>query len=333
MFRDEITIRVKAGDGGRGAVSFHREKYVPKGGPDGGAGGKGGDVIFEGDENSNTLYPLIHIARWRAEDGGPGRASNCTGRNGRDLKVKVPLGTIIRDLDRKVVLKDLNRHGARVVVAKGGKRGRGNSSFATPTQQAPRKSETGEPGQQRRLRLELKMIADAGIVGLPNAGKSTLLARVSAARPKVAQYPFTTLNPSLGVLKVDGWKTCVVADLPGLIEGAHEGRGLGDLFLRHMERTRVLLHLVDVSPEALHSPADAYRVIRSELERYSPVLAEKPEVVVANKLDVTGSKRRVAGLRRACKGEVTAVSAVSGEGVEKLIRKLFATLDELGVES
>jgi GTP-binding protein len=334
VFRDELTIRVKAGDGGAGAVSFRREKFAPKGGPDGGAGGKGGDVVLEADGNYNTLYHITKIPQYRAERGQPGGGGNCSGRNGKDLVLKVPVGTVIRDVERDVTLKDLDRDGGRVVVAKGGKGGRGNRSFASPTNQAPRKAEPGLPGGERRLRLELKMIADAGIVGLPNAGKSTLLSIVSAARPKVARYPFTTLIPSLGVVKAPGreWRTAVLADLPGLIEGAHEGKGLGDIFLRHIERTRIVLHLVDVSPEATVPPAEAYRVVREELERYSPVLARKPEVIVANKLDIPGAEEGAGEVRAECGGKVVAVSAATGKGVGDLVREIFSALDHMGVE-
>jgi GTP-binding protein len=325
MFRDEIVLRMKAGDGGRGCVSFRREKFVPKGGPDGGDGGKGGDVVLEADENYNTLYHLIHRPRYTAQNGAPGQGRNCSGRNGRDLAVRVPLGTLVRDVDRNVLLKDLGHHGERVVVGRGGTGGRGNQHFATPTQQVPRRAEPGRPGEERRVRLELKMIADAGLVGLPNAGKSTLISRISAARPKIADYPFTTLVPSLGILRGGGFMTLVLADLPGIIEGAHEGRGLGDRFLRHIERTRLILHLVDVTPQALRPPAEAYRVVREELERYSPVLAAKPEIVVATKMDVTGARKGAAALRKKV-GKAVEVSAATGAGLEELARALFDAL-------
>ncbi len=327
MFRDEVTLRAKAGDGGRGCVSFRREKFVPRGGPDGGDGGKGGDVVFEADENYNTLYHLIHQPQFRAENGQPGGGAGCSGRNGRELRVKVPLGTLIRDVPRGSLLKDLDRHGHSIAICKGGKGGRGNRRFATATNQAPRHAEPGVPGEERTVRLELKMIADVGIVGMPNAGKSTLISRLSAARPRVAAYPFTTLVPSLGILRLDDVRSCVLADLPGLIEGAHEGRGLGDQFLRHIERTRIILHLVDATPEAAPRPAEAYRVVRRELEEYSPTLAAKPEIVVANKVDVTGAQKGATALQRASKKPVTAISAVTGAGLKALIREIFAALD------
>jgi GTP-binding protein len=326
MFRDEVTLRAKAGDGGRGCVSFRREKFVPRGGPDGGDGGKGGDVVFEADENYNTLYHLIHTPQFRGQNGEGGGGAGCTGRNGRDLVVKVPPGTMIRDLQRGTLLKDLARHGDRIVLCKGGKGGKGNRRFATATNQTPRHAEDGHPGDERRVKLELRMIADVGIIGVPNAGKSTLISRLSHARPKVADYPFTTIVPNLGILKLDEFTTCVLADLPGLIEGAHAGKGLGDQFLRHVERTRIIVHLVDVSPMAVPPPADAYRVVRAELEAYSPTLAAKPEIVVANKLDVTGSKKGVTALKKACGKSVLPVSSVAGTGLKALVREIFSTL-------
>jgi GTP-binding protein len=325
MFRDEVVLRMKAGDGGAGCVSFLREAHRPKMGPDGGDGGRGGDVVLEADENFNTLYHLIHRPQYVAPSGEPGGRKNCSGKNGRPLVVRVPIGTLVRDADLNVLLRDLGRHGDRLVVCKGGKGGRGNQHFASPTQQTPRKAEPGRPGDQRRVRLELKMIADVGLVGLPNAGKSTLLSRLSAARPKIADYPFTTLVPNLGILKASEWQTLVLADLPGIIEGAHEGKGLGDRFLKHIERTRLILHLVDVSPEALRPPVEAYEVIRKELESYSPALAAKPEVVVATKGDMTGSKKGVAALKK----RVTVlleISAATGKGLEGLARELFRRL-------
>ena len=329
MFRDEIVLLMKAGDGGPGCLSFLREKYRPKMGPDGGDGGKGGDVILEADGNYNTLYHLIHRPRYTAENGRPGAGRKCHGRNGRDLLIKVPVGTLVRDLDRKVLLKDLGRPGERVVVCRGGRGGRGNARFATPTCQTPRRAEPGQPGEERRILLELKMIADVGLVGLPNAGKSTLLARISAARPKIGCYPFTTLVPNLGVVQGEEYRTLVAADLPGLIEGAHEGRGLGDTFLRHAERTRVLLLLVDVSPGAFRPPGEAYRVLRRELERYSPSLAAKPRVVAATQIDLPGTRAGLRVLRRQA-GPVHPVSAVTGEGVEDLVRELFRVLERGG---
>ena len=331
MFRDEVTIHVKAGDGHAGCVAMHREKYIPRGGPIGGDGGKGGDVIFQADENHNTLYHLIHRPVFRAAGGESGDSKGCTGKNGRDLLVAVPVGTIIRDARTGALLKDLEAHLQKIVVCKGGKGGRGNRRFATPTRQTPRFAEPGEPGEERRLRLELRMIADVGLVGMPNAGKSTLLSRLSAARPRVAAYPFTTLIPSLGILKFDDVRTCVLADLPGLIEGARQGKGLGDKFLRHIERTRILLHLVDVAPLAIKPPAEAYRIIRSEIAGYSPALAEKAEIVVATKIDALEDKKAMTALKKAVKketgGDVLEISAVAGTGLAALARRLLQALD------
>lgn len=328
MFRDELVIRVKAGNGGAGSASFLREKFRPKGGPDGGDGGKGGDVVFIADENYNTLAHLAKSPLYRAEAGEPGGGAKCSGKRGRDCTILVPPGTVIRDADLGVLLKDLNRAGDRIVLCRGGKGGRGNQHFATPTRQTPRYAEPGRPGEERRLRLELKMIADVGILGLPNAGKSTLLAKLSAARPRVADYPFTTLIPSLGILKISEMETLVLADLPGIIEGAHKGKGLGDQFLRHIERTRLLLHLVDVSPQALQPPAEAYRVVRTELESYSLTLAGRPEIVVANKVDQPSARKGVTALRKACGNPVFEISALAGKGLRELVGALFAALGD-----
>ena len=332
MFRDEAKLKIKAGDGGNGCVSFRREALVPRGGPDGGDGGKGGDVILIADENYNTLYHLIHQPRFVAPSGEHGGGRKCSGKMGRDMIVRVPVGTLVRDLDKNVLLKDLAREGDRLVICKGGKGGRGNQHFASSTNQAPRKAVPGGVGESRNVRLELKMIADVGLVGLPNAGKSTLISKISAARPKVAGYPFTTLVPNLGIIRGKDYRDILVADLPGIIEGAHEGKGLGDRFLKHVERTRVIVHLVDMSPEALKPPAEAYATIRKELENYSPVLAAKPEVVVATKMDATGSDKNLKTFGKKVKN-VLGISAVTGAGLKELVRELFrATAPGDGVE-
>jgi GTP-binding protein len=332
MFRDEAKLKVKAGDGGNGCVSFRREACVPRGGPDGGDGGKGGDVVFVADENFNTLYHLIHQPRFVAPSGGHGGGQKCSGKMGRDLVVSVPVGTLVRDLDKNVLLKDLARNGDRIVVCKGGRGGRGNQHFATSTNQTPRKAIPGGIGEARTIRLELKMIADVGLVGLPNAGKSTLISKLSAARPKIADYPFTTIVPNLGIIRGKDYRDVVVADLPGIIEGAHEGKGLGDRFLKHVERTRLIVHLVDMSPEALKPPAEAYATIRKELESYSPVLAAKPEIVVATKMDATGSDKNLKGFKKKVKNTLP-ISAITGDGLRELVRELFrATAPEDGVE-
>ena len=291
----------------------------------------GGDIVVVADENYNTLYHLTHRPQYRAQSGGNGKGQKCAGRNGLDLIVLVPIGTVLRDLDRNAILKDMKQHGERVVICKGGMGGRGNRRFATSTDQSPRKAESGRPGRERRVSLDLKMIADVGLVGLPNAGKSTLLACISAARPKVAGYPFTTLVPNLGIVKAGDYRTFVAADLPGIIEGAHTGKGLGAKFLRHIERTRVILHLVDVSVEANVDPIKAYRTIRKELESYSPVLAGKPEVVIATKIDLTGARKRATALRKEVK-TLMEISSPTGKGLPELVRELFRALspdDEL----
>jgi len=332
MFRDEATLKVKAGDGGNGCVSFRREACVPRGGPDGGDGGKGGDVVFVADENYNTLYHLIHQPRFVAPSGGHGGGQKCSGKMGRDLVVHVPVGTLVKDLEKNVLLKDLSRDGDRLVVCKGGRGGRGNQHFATSTNQTPRKAIPGGIGEGRTIRLELKMIADVGLVGLPNAGKSTLISRISAARPKIADYPFTTIVPNLGIIRGKDYRDLVVADLPGIIEGAHEGKGLGDRFLKHIERTRLIVHLVDMSPEALKPALEAYATIRRELESYSPVLAAKPEIVVATKMDATGADKNLKAFKKKVKNPL-AISAVTGQGLKELVRELFrATAPGDGVE-
>ncbi len=324
MFIDSARITVIAGRGGNGCVSFRREKFVPRGGPNGGDGGRGGSVIFRVDEGFNTLLHIHHRRIVRAQRGRHGEGSNKTGASGGDLIVPVPPGTIVRDAATGEVLADLVHAGETCIVARGGRGGRGNARFATPTNRAPRHAEEGEPGEERELLLELKLLADVGLVGIPNAGKSTLLSRVSAARPKVASYPFTTLEPHLGVMQVPGeeFRTLVLADIPGLIEGAHAGAGLGIQFLRHVERCRVLVHLVDLADEA--PIEDRVQAIRGELKAYSAGLDERPWVLVGTKLDaVTGEGRTAAltGLERlATKFDVEwlAISAVTGEGLQRL---------------
>ena len=325
MFRDEAVIRVRAGRGGNGAVSFRREKYVPRGGPDGGDGGRGGSVILEARPGLASLSALARAPLLQAENGRPGEGGNRTGRSGKDLIVPVPVGTLVYALPRGNLLKDLDRPGARVVVARGGKGGRGNARFATPERRTPRFAEEGRPGEERELKLELKLIAQVGLVGLPNAGKSTLLSRLSAARPRVADYPFTTLSPVLGIVELDPSRVFVMADLPGLIEGAHQGQGLGDRFLRHVERTRLLLHLVDCSSTA-PDPVESFRAVRRELEAYSPVLAAKEWIPAATKMDDPAASARADALEEALGRPVLRISAVTGQGLDRLLQALEARL-------
>jgi len=323
MFVDEAEIYVKAGDGGNGCVSFRREKFVPKGGPDGGDGGDGGDVYFQTLEGKDTLLDFAGKHHWRAESGKPGQGSGKPGAAGRDLVIPVPPGTLIYDKDLNLLIKDLNQIGMKVLVCKGGKGGKGNRAFATSTNQAPREFERGEPGQERNLRLELKLIADVGLVGMPNAGKSTLLSRSSSARPKIAPYPFTTLEPVLGIVELPGFRRFLMADIPGLIEGASQGAGLGHDFLRHIERTRILVHILDILPLDGSDPVANYHAIRRELTQYSQVLTQKNEVVVANKIDLDPDGRRLQDLQDRLDRKIVAISAATGQGIRDLSELLW----------
>jgi GTP-binding protein len=324
MFVDEADIYVSGGKGGHGCVSFRRERFIPHGGPDGGNGGDGGSVYILAAPGLDTLLDLINRHHWIAQNGRPGQGSNRHGRRGRSITVNVPAGTLVYDSDKQALLKDLTQPGQKILVAAGGHGGRGNKVFATPTNQAPRQAEPGQPGEQRHLHLELKLIADVGIVGLPNAGKSTLLSRLSRARPKIADYPFTTTHPQLGIVELSDQRRFVIADLPGLIEGAHRGVGLGDAFLRHIERTRLILHLIDIAPaDGQPAPDQAYHVIRRELQEYSPTLAAKPELIVANKMDLTGSLPALHQLRQSLQAEILTASAITGEGLGRLLERLW----------
>jgi GTPase len=326
MFVDRVTIYVKGGDGGAGCCSFRREKYVPKGGPDGGDGGDGGDVLVRAVAGTDSLADIVNRKHWRADAGGRGMPDNCHGKRGADLVIAVPPGTVIYDRDRGNVLRDLTAAGQQVVVAAGGRGGRGNKAFATATNRAPRQTQPGTDGEERWLVLELKVIADAGLVGLPNAGKSTLLGRLSLAQPEIADYPFTTKHPNLGLVTIGGERAFVLADLPGLIEGAHSGVGLGHEFLRHVERTRVLVHLVEPLPPDGSDPLANYRTVRNELELYSAALAAKPEIIAVSKAELTGSDVVRQRLERELGKPVLAVSAVTGQGLAQLVGQVAAHL-------
>ena len=331
VFVDEVTIEVKAGDGGNGAVAFRKEKYVPHGGPSGGDGGRGGDIILVADSNLSTLLDFRFQRKYDAERGTHGISKDMHGKDAGNMTLRVPLGTSATDLATGRVLADLTTHGERAIVARGGQGGRGNAHFATSVQQAPKFAENGEPGEARTLKLELKLLADVGLIGYPNVGKSTLIAALSAARPKIADYPFTTLVPNLGVVRVDEERTFVIADIPGLIEGASEGVGLGHQFLRHVERTRLLCHLVDVSELTGRDPMDDYAVINRELAAYNDELAQLPQVVVLNKTDIADPE--VVELLRAEFAEedrpVFAVSAATRDGLEPLVYYLAERLREM----
>ena len=332
MFVDRAAIFVQGGDGGRGCSSFRRERFVPRGGPDGGDGGRGGHVIVTAVQGIDTLLDIVHRKHWRAPCGGPGGGSNRHGANGQDLVIGVPGGTVVRDRNRGHMLRDLASVGDQVVVARGGKGGHGNKAFASATRQAPRAAEPGVPGERRWLELELKLIAHVGLIGLPNAGKSTLLSRISHAHPEIAGYPFTTKVPNLGLVRDPGGGGFVVADIPGLIEGAHDGAGLGHQFLRHVERTRVLAHLVESHDPGGTSPGDRYHTVRRELALYSEHLIDKPEVVVMTKMDLTDSDARRDELSASLGLPVLGISAVTGRGLRVFVGRLAEELARLNVE-
>ncbi|HYM62436.1 MAG TPA: GTPase ObgE [Thermoanaerobaculia bacterium] len=327
-FIDQSTIRVIAGDGGNGCVAFRREKFVPRGGPSGGDGGAGGSVYVVASGRLNTLFHLRFQHQWKAGRGEHGLGSNCSGQTGDDVTIELPVGSVVRDNATGEILADLTHDGERILVAAGGRGGWGNQHFATPTRQAPRFAQPGGEGQQRELFIELKLIADVGLVGLPNAGKSTLISVISAARPKIADYPFTTLVPNLGVVSADDNQTFVVADIPGLIEGAHDGHGLGDQFLRHVERCSVLVHLVDLS--ANDDPDRDAQVIAKELAAYSKTLAEKPRLVCGSKLDsaISGNSEKLRAYAKGAGFEYHEISAVVGDGVRELVRMLARVVRE-----
>lgn len=324
MFIDEAKINVKAGDGGAGCVSFKREKFLPKGGPDGGNGGSGGDVIFEAAEDVDTLMDFSGRHHWHAKNGMPGEGRNRSGLDGEDLVIKVPVGTLIYDTDIDLLIKDMDQSGLQVRICKGGMGGKGNAEFATSTRQAPRFAQPGTHGDERNLKLELRLIADVGMVGMPNAGKSTFVSMCSKARPKIADYPFTTLSPVLGIVELTDYRRFVIADIPGLIEGAHHGAGLGHDFLKHIERTRIIIHILDILPIDGSNPADNYRKIRHELEQHSKALASKREVVVANKMDLCEDDEPLEKLRAELGDkEIFPISAATGDGIVELKELLW----------
>lgn len=329
MFIDRAQIWIKAGDGGHGCVSFRREKFIPKGGPDGGDGGRGGDVYFEAVDNLDTLLDFAGKHHWQARNGQPGSGNNKFGANGDDLIIKVPPGTLIYDTDLDLLLKDMNETGLKVRVCLGGKGGKGNKAFATSTSQTPRYAEPGKKGQERNIRLELKLIADVGLVGLPNAGKSTLISRCSSARPKIADYPFTTIEPVLGIVELSDYRRFVMADIPGLIEGASKGAGLGHEFLKHIERTTILVHILDIMPTDGSDPAENYKAIRNELQQHSEALAQKQEIIVANKIDFDPDGKIVADLRKKFQQDILPISAVTGSGTKELSELLWQKVKEL----
>lgn len=333
MFIDRVKIEVKAGKGGNGSISFRREKYVPKGGPNGGDGGKGGNIIIQADQKIGSLEELYYHPHQKAENGESGQGGNKKGKDGQDLIIKVPLGTIIEDLDKSEILGDLMEDGQQLMVARGGQGGWGNARFKNSIQQAPRFALRGEPGEEKRLVLTLKVIADVGLVGFPNAGKSTLLSHISSAKPKIADYPFTTVIPHLGVVGVDDFRSFIAADIPGLIEGAHQGAGLGDKFLKHIERTKLILHLVDGTRIKEEDPLYSFRVINQELKEFSEELAKKAQVIAVNKGDLTETRKNYATFKKAFAEEgythpLFLISALSGEGIKDLILYLADYLEE-----
>ena len=331
MFVDEVVLKVKAGDGGNGCTSFRREKYVPMGGPNGGNGGKGSSIIFKVDKGLHTLLDLKYQKEIKGKKGENGKGSNKFGSNAEDIYVKVPLGTVIKDTDTGLILADLTKENDEVVVAKGGRGGRGNTAFKTHSNTAPNFSENGEPGEEKTLKIELKMLADVGLVGLPSVGKSTLLSKISAAKPKIGAYHFTTLSPNLGMVRTKDNRSYVVADLPGLIEGASEGTGLGDKFLRHIERTRIIVHIVDMSGIE-GDPYDNYLVIRNELNSYSEKLTKKEEIIVANKMDMPDSEENLKEFKKKVKKDVYEISAINNTGIDDLLIVIANKLDEINTE-
>jgi GTP-binding protein len=333
-FIDEAIITVQSGSGGRGCVSFRREKFIPRGGPDGGDGGKGGDVVLLATSRKRTLYQFKYQQHFKAKNGAHGQGKQKTGKNGQDVVIEIPPGTLVADAETGRTIKDFVKSGETLVIANGGRGGQGNAKFKTSTHRTPRFAQPGEPGETRTLRLELKLLADVGIIGLPNAGKSTLISSVSAARPKIGDYPFTTLSPTLGVVQTDWGEPFVVADIPGLIKDAHKGTGLGIRFLRHIERTRILVHLVDISNIDTEDPLKSYHIVNNELSMYNKMLLEKPQIVALNKIDLPGAKKLAALFQSALKDKsAVLISALTGRGTKDLTSKIVQLLDRPGVGS
>ena len=327
MFIDEVIIELNAGRGGNGCMAFRREKYIEMGGPYGGNGGKGGSIIFEVDEGLNTLIDLRYNKIYKAKSGEHGTGKGCNGKNAEDLIIKVPPGTTITDLDTNLIVGDLVKKDDRVIAAYGGRGGRGNMAFATKNNPAPAFCENGEPGEVRKVKVELKLLADVGLVGMPSVGKSTLISMISAAKPKIAAYHFTTLTPNLGVVRVKDGRSFVVADLPGLIEGASLGEGLGDKFLRHIERTRVIAHIIDMSAFEGRDPIEDYKIINKELENFNKKLMDKPQIIIANKMDVEGSLENLEKFKKVIKKDVYPISAITKEGIDEVLVKIADILD------
>ena len=327
-FIDEAIITVESGDGGRGCVSFRREKHVPRGGPDGGDGGKGGDVTLKSTSRRRTLFPFQLKRQFKAKNGAHGQGKQKTGRNGKDLIIEIPPGTLVKDADTDEVLKDFTAVDESYIAVHGGRGGQGNTRFKTSTNRAPRFAQPGEEGQNRRLKLELKLLADVGIIGLPNAGKSTLISKISSATPKIGNYPFTTLTPTLGVVET-GWSDpFVVADIPGLIEGAHQGAGLGTHFLRHIERTRILIHLIDAATIDREHPLDHFKTVNRELKSFNPQLTQKPQIVALNKMDLPGAQKAADAFAAEIDADsVILISAIKKSGIKRLISRILELLD------
>ncbi|MEW6622614.1 MAG: GTPase ObgE [Bacillota bacterium] len=334
MFYDKARIFVKAGDGGNGAVAFRREKYVPEGGPSGGDGGNGGCIVLMGDEGLKTLVDFKYRPHYKAQRGEHGQGKNMHGKNGEDLVLRVPLGTIVKNHDTGKIIADITIDGQKVIVAKGGRGGRGNARFTSSKNRVPSLAEKGEPGEKVTLLLELKLIADVGLIGMPNAGKSTLISVISAAKPKIADYPFTTLTPNLGVVSLEEGSSFVVADIPGLIEGAHEGAGLGHEFLRHIERTRIFVHVLDMSPMGDRVVLKDFEVINNELSLYNPRLSSKKQIIAANKMDLPGSDQNLSLLRNAVGHdyEIYPISAITGSGISDLLWRISQLVKEIDPE-